>query len=147
MPEISFELLLVISPLAHAWMPNISTSRLSSLNFFFKKDLFILFYNYWCFASRLVCSPCACLMTTETRRGYWAPYNWNYGWLWVTMWVVGIKQGSAERASFLSSPGFTCFLILYSRIIYYIFLCSLNNLSDSFPILINASVYFILFYY
>lgn len=42
-PEISLELLLVISPLAHTWMPSISTSRLSSLIFFFK-ERFIHFY-------------------------------------------------------------------------------------------------------
>lgn len=57
-PEISLELLLVISPLAHTWMHSISTSRLSSLFFFFlKKDLFIFILQLWVFCFQ------ACLFT------------------------------------------------------------------------------------
>jgi hypothetical protein len=35
----------------------------------------------------------------ELRRGLQTPWNSCYGWLWATMWVLGIKPGSSARAT------------------------------------------------
>ena len=29
-------------------------------------------------------------MPVEVRRGGWIPWNWGYGWLLATMWVLEI---------------------------------------------------------
>lgn len=29
------------------------------------------------------------------------PWNWGYRWLWVTIWVIGIKPGSSAKAAVL----------------------------------------------
>lgn len=36
---------------------------------------------------------------TKIRREHWTPWAWNYRWFWVTMWVLGVKHGSFEKAA------------------------------------------------
>lgn len=65
---------------------------------FFKLDLLILFYV--CFACMYVWLH-VCLVPLEVRRGYQIPWNWNYGWLWTTMWVLALKPGLLQEQQFL----------------------------------------------
>ena len=43
-------------------------------------------------------APNGCVIP-EVRRGHQIPWNWNYRWLWATMWVLGIKPGGSGRAA------------------------------------------------
>jgi len=36
---------------------------------------------------------------TKIRREHWTPWAWNYRWFWVTIWALGIKHGSFEKAA------------------------------------------------
>lgn len=51
----------------------------TSLPFSIKKKRFILFYVYKYFSRISISVLCACLMSTEIRRGYWVPRNWSNG--------------------------------------------------------------------
>lgn len=44
-------------------------------------------------------------VSSESRRGYQIPWSWNYRWLWITMWSLGI-----EHRSHLSKPPEVIFL-------------------------------------
>lgn len=50
----------------------------------------------WVFSCMCVCAPCARLMLMDTRK-HWIPRNKSQRWLWVTMWVLGIKPRASER--------------------------------------------------
>lgn len=74
------------------------------------KDRFIYFY----FMSMgvlptFVWAPCASQMPTKSRRGCCIPWNWSYRWLWVILWVLGIKLVSLSRAT--SALPYTCMYI------------------------------------
>lgn len=43
--------------------------------------------------------PHISLMPMELRKKYHNPWNWNYGWLYATMQVLGSKPGSSVRAA------------------------------------------------
>lgn len=46
-----------------------------------------LFYVYdVCFACMYVCTPWAYLVPMEVRRGHQIYWNWNYRWLWATIY-------------------------------------------------------------
>lgn len=38
------------------------------------------------------------LMSQETGRDRWVPWDWTYKWLGATMWVLRIKPRSCGRA-------------------------------------------------
>ena len=38
-------------------------------------------------------------LPSEVRRGHQIPWNWNYGWLWVTVWMIGIELRPSVRAA------------------------------------------------
>lgn len=46
-----------------------------------------------------VCPLPMCLVPMEASRGHQMPRNWCYQWLWVTMWVPGIKPRYSARAA------------------------------------------------
>lgn len=56
----------------------------------------ILFYSYWCLACQYVCTPCAWLVSLETRRGQQTCWN-QLQMLWVIMWVLGTDSKSSRR--------------------------------------------------
>lgn len=57
---------------------------------------YILFYM--CFAWMHVCGPHACLLPTESIRGYYISCNWTFS-LWVTMYLLETKHRSPVRAA------------------------------------------------
>ena len=52
-----------------------------------------------CFAYICVCVLCICPMLKEVRRGHRIPWNWSDGWLWTTIWVLGIELGPSTRVT------------------------------------------------
>ena len=51
------------------------------------------------FAYMYVCVLLSCMVPINTRRGHQIPWNWNYGWLGATIWVLGIEATLAGRAA------------------------------------------------
>lgn len=49
------------------------------------------------------------------------PWNWSYGWLWVSMWVAGIKAGCSERV--VSTLNHWAISISYCLLSWYALLC------------------------
>lgn len=52
-----------------------------------------------CFAHMYVSIPPVCLVPLEVRRGPQISKNWSYGWLWVSLWVLGIELWSSIRTT------------------------------------------------
>jgi hypothetical protein len=50
----------------------------------------------WVFAVVYICLPRVGLMSYKSRRGHQIAWNWNYRWLWVTLWVLGMKLRSSR---------------------------------------------------
>lgn len=73
--------------------PSIKTEQ-NPRYFFFKKCIYLCLC-----VSMYVSAVHVCLVPEEARRGSWIPWNWSYGWLWVTMWVLGVEQWSSTRAT------------------------------------------------
>lgn len=66
--------------------------------FVFKKDAFILILCVWIFCLHVY----LCIMWMQIlwpRRGSQMSWPWSYRWLWVTVWVLGIKPRCSERAA------------------------------------------------
>lgn len=56
--------------------------------------------------------PHAYLMLVEASSGHWILWNWSFGWLWATMWLLGPESGSSAKSPnqwsiYLSSVSFT----------------------------------------
>lgn len=63
--------------------------------------MLFIFYVYECFVFACV-FVCVCV---DPRRGI--PWNRNYGWLWATTWILGIKTcSSAGTTSVLNFWGY-----------------------------------------
>lgn len=57
---------------------------------------------YQCFACMFICTPHACLVPSEVKRGHWLTLDWNYREFSTPMWVVGSKPGSSAKAGALN---------------------------------------------
>jgi hypothetical protein len=69
-------------------------TRLHFTNFMY---LFVgLLYVYECFSYMCVPTQCAC---HALKRQKIIPWDWNYRWLWVTMWLLGTELRSSGRAT------------------------------------------------
>ena len=68
----------------------------------------LLFYNYiskmtylhmcWHFACIYICAPRVWSVQRDWR-GRWTPGSGSYRWLWVAMWILGLKPRSSGRAA------------------------------------------------
>lgn len=89
------------------------------------KDLFIFILSIGEFCLMCMCvRECICQhkASTEARKEHQILQNWNYGWLYVSMWVFGTKLGPSERAANalihrVSSPDFTPVCIWFSLLL------------------------------
>ena len=99
----------------HQLWPPVLPTVLFCFVFFFLLVLgvgaFKKLYMYSCFAWTYVCVPHECLVPTEVRRGLQIPWNWSYGWVWATVWVLKTESGSSARATsalnhWAISPGY-----------------------------------------
>lgn len=50
-----------------------------------------------CFAYTYIYVSCFCLVATEIRRQCQIPWNWSYGQLWTTIWVLRIEPNSSVK--------------------------------------------------
>lgn len=63
----------------------------------------MLLYLYGYFAYMHACAP-PMSSPAEARTGHWLSWAWSYRWLWVDIWVPGLKpRSSARRARFFHS--------------------------------------------
>lgn len=87
---------------------------------------FFFFLSFFCFLFILCMSVllhiCVYVPHTwwlEIRRGHQALWNWNYGWLWATRWVLSTRATST----------FNCWVISPALTAQFLFLVSINVLS------------------
>lgn len=58
---------------------------------------FTFYFFKKCFACLYTYKPYEYMVLTEIRRGHWMPWNYTYGWLWATIWMLGIEPRSFAR--------------------------------------------------
>lgn len=43
------------------------------------------------------CAPYVCLVLTEVRSGHQIPWNWSYGWLRGSPWLLELNMGHLQE--------------------------------------------------
>lgn len=69
-------------------------------SFLLENNLFLLlfFFNLFICYCRCINVLLASLMPAEVRSGSWILWNWNYEWLWTSIWVLGTEPRPSASA-------------------------------------------------
>ena len=99
----------ILDGMGHIWLKHkkLQECSISAFHIIWRSyrhiQVFLLFdiqklYVCECFAYMYVCALHACLVLAGARRRHWTPWSWSHRRLGATMWVMGIKVRTSERA-------------------------------------------------